>query len=180
MRILAAIGYFILTMSITHAYEQAFTRTEPGNIEIKTLPGGRLLESQGEGDYFNQSDNLFGPLFRYISNNDISMTTPVEARINPGTMYFWVGEGQAEKAREDTTRVKVIDVDERLVAAIGERGGYSKSNYEEAKEKLLQWIEKQEGLEITGDAFAVYWNSPFTPFFLKKFEVLIPVTKKVS
>lgn len=162
-------------MPSASAYEQAFPSTEPGVIEIKTLPAGKLLESRGEGDYFNQSNSLFGPLFRYISQHDISMTTPVEAQINPGAMYFWVTGNQADKAKEDTDRVKVIDVPERLVAAAGARGGYSETNFNETRDKLMDWIGKQSGLEVIGEPFAVYWNGPMTPWFMKRFEVMVEI-----
>lgn len=180
VRAILALSFISIIMSTSHAYEQAFPRTETGEIELKTLPAGRLLECRGEGDYFNQSNSLFGPLFKYISSHDISMTTPVEAQIDPGVMYFWVAENQKEKADEDMGRVRVIDVEERLVAAIGERGGYSEDNYDVAKEKLLKWVKDQDDLEVTGDPFAVYWNGPMTPWFMKKFEVLVPVSKLQS
>jgi effector-binding domain-containing protein len=175
MRLSAIFGFLFLIMSSAHADQQAFARTEPGVVEIKTLPAGRLLESRGDGDYFNQSNSLFRPLFRYISQHDISMTTPVEARIEPGMMYFWVSPDQVGKATEDSDEVRVIDIPERTVAAIGARGGYSQSNFEEAKVKLLQWIEEQDNLEVTGEPFAVYWNGPFTPWFRKVFEVQVTI-----
>ena len=164
-------------MSSAHAEKQAFTRTEPGVIEVKTLPAGRLLESKGNEGYFSQSNSLFRPLFRYISEYGISMTTPVEARINPGRMYFWVSPEQVDKANQDSRDVRVIDVPERTVAAIGRRGSYSEANFEEAKAKLLKWIEAQENLVETGEPFAVYWNGPFTPWFRKFYEVQIQVTQ---
>lgn len=165
-------------MSNAHADKQSFPRTEPGVIETKTLPAGRLLESSGEGNYFNQSNRLFRPLFRYISRHDISMTTPVEAQIEPGKMYFWVSPEQVDKARDDSDNVRVVDIPERTVAAIGVRGGYSKSNFEEAQALLLQWINEEESLEAVGEPFAVYWNGPFTPWFRKVFEVQVVVKDK--
>lgn len=161
-----------------NAYEKAFAMTESGTVELKTLPAGRLLEASGDGDYFKQGNNLFMPLFRYISDHDIAMTTPVEAQINPGKMYFWVAPDQVEKATEDTARVRVIDVPERRVAAIGARGGYSESNYEKAKAELMAWVDKQEGLRPLGEPYAVYWNGPFTPWFLKRFEVQVKVAEE--
>ena len=80
----------IIQSPLIMAYEKAFEPTKPGIIELKELPSGRLLESKGDGSYFNSSNSLFGPLFRYIQKNDIAMTTPVEARMDPGAMYFWV------------------------------------------------------------------------------------------
>lgn len=156
------------------AAEKAFHPTEPGEIEIKTLPSGRLLESSGSGDYFSESGRLFGPLFRYIQQNGIAMTTPVEAQIRPGKMYFWVAENQVDKAQEDSANVKVIDVPSRRVASIGARGAYTQANFEEAKKNLLKWIEK-EGVETEGDPYGVYWNGPFTPWFLKTFEVHVRI-----
>ncbi|NDV61452.1 hypothetical protein G0Q06_03210 [Puniceicoccales bacterium CK1056] len=177
MRSSAIFCIFLFTMSLTHAADQAFARTDPGVIEVKTLPAGRLLVCEGEGDYFNQSNSLFRPLFRYIQSHDISMTTPVEARIEPGTMIFWVAADQIEKADESNDEVQVIDVEERTVAAIGKRGGYSQSNFEEARAELLQWIEEREDLEIAGEPYAVYWNGPFVPGPFKKFEVQVEVRR---
>ena len=165
-------------MSTSHAYDQAFPRTEPGEVEVKVLPAGRLLECRGEGSYFNQSNSLFGPLFNYIKEHDISMTTPVEARIEPGTMLFWVAEDQVDKATENNDVVRVIDVDERMVAAIGARGRYSEANFKVAKAELLKWIQTDNDLEAIGKPYAVYWNGPITPWFLKKFEVQVKVRRK--
>ena len=160
---------------MTRAAEQAFPPTDPGVIEIKTLPAGRLLACEGNGDYFNQSGSLFGPLFQYIRANDISMTTPVEARMNPGTMYFWVAPDQVDKAAENTGEVTVIDVEERTVAAIGMRGSYSESNFKEARDKLMEWIRARNDLETIGEPYGVYWNGPFMPGPFKKFEVHVRV-----
>jgi len=165
----AFIAFATLSLSMSAA-EKAFPPTEPGEIEIKTLPSGRVLESSGNGDYFSESGRLFSPLFRYIQQNGIAMTTPVEAQISPGKMYFWVAENQVDKAQKDSANVKVIDVPSRRVASIGAHGAYTQANFEEAKKALLKWIEK-EGVETEGEPYGVYWNGPFTPWFLKTFEV---------
>ncbi|MEX0331190.1 MAG: heme-binding protein [Puniceicoccaceae bacterium] len=173
--ILSTIILFL--MSNAHAYQQAFPRTEPGEFEVKVLPEGRLLESIGEGNYFDQANSLFGPLFQYIKEHDISMTTPVEAKIEPGTMYFWVADDQVDKATNDTEKVRVIEVEERMVAAIGGRGAYTKRNFEKARAQLLRWVRTESDLEVLGKPYAVYWNGPFTPWFLKKFEVQVRVRR---
>lgn len=167
----------IASASSTHTTmaSEAFEKTTPGEIEIKELPAGRLLESKSEGDYFDQSGQLFRPLFSYIQKNGISMTTPVEAQIAPGKMYFWVAEDQKEKAADGNADVTVIDVPRRKVASIGARGSYSKANFEEAQAKLLEWIESSDSAKPAGEPYAVYWNGPFTPWFLKTFEVHVQV-----
>ena len=160
------------------AYEKAFEQTKPGTTELKELPAGRLLESKGDGSYFESSNSLFGPLFRYIQKNDIAMTTPVEARMDPGAMYFWVSSTQEEKATSSTANVQVIDVPGRTVASHGSRGSYSQNNFEEAKTALLNWVDSQSDIETVGEPFAVYWDGPFKLGFLKTFEVQVKVRLK--
>ena len=157
------------------ANESAFPETEPGQIELKVLPAGKLLESRGTGSYFEDSGGLFRPLFNYIQSHEISMTTPVEARIEPGVMYFWVGASQEDKATANEGGVRVIEIPERKVAAIGVRGAYTRSNFEEARTVLLEWVSGQPGLSVVGEPWAVYWNGPMTPWFLKRSEVQVAV-----
>lgn len=165
---------FLIIMTTANAAQSAYPRTEPGVIEVKTLPAGRLIEHQAtRGSYFDDSNNLFGPLFRYIKNHDISMTTPVEARIEPGIMLFWISKSQRDKADSNEGAVRVTDVPERKVAAIGAKGAYSRENFVQARDKLLAWLDKRADLERIGEPFAAYWNGPFTPWFMKKFEVMV-------
>jgi hypothetical protein len=48
-------------------------------------------------------------------------------------------------------------------------------NYDEALGKLRAWLLSHPEAKIIGEPYAVYWNSPFVPFFLKKSEVHLPV-----
>lgn len=180
MNQLALVALILTIGNSVSGYEKAFKETETGVIEVKVLPGGRLLESKGDGSYFDSSSSMFRPLFNYIQENNISMTTPVEARMEPGTMYFWVASDQVDKAVGDTEHVKVIDVLERKVAAIGAKGSYNQSNFEEASRKLLDWVATQKDLSIMGEPFGVYWNGPFTPWFMKRFEVQVEIQTKME
>jgi hypothetical protein len=156
--------------------QEAFPPTAPGISELKTLPAGVLLQSAGRGNYFDGANNLFGPLFRYISRHKIAMTTPVEARINDAAMYFWVATSERAKVAGNESGVEVINVPERHVASRGERGGYSRENFEKARTALLSWMADQKpAIEPAGEAYGVYWNAPYVPFFMKRFEVHIPV-----
>lgn len=157
------------------AYEEAFEPTSPGVLEVKELPAGRLLEASSDGSYFDSSNNLFRPLFNYIQRNDIAMTTPVEARVDPGAMYFWVSEDQVDKAKASTESVRVIDVPKRNVLAIGARGSYSEKNFRKTKAKLMEWFDDNPQFEPVGEPFAVYWNGPFTPWFMKQYEVQVEI-----
>ncbi len=169
---------FILLLAPAMATEQAFPPTAPGVTEVKTLPAGVLLKSTGRGNYFEQSDGLFMPLFRYISRHNISMTTPVEARISDAAMYFWVAESQHAKVAGSEGAVEVQRIPERRVASLGIKGNYTRGNFEKNRATLLAWIAGQTDIEAIGEPYGVFWNGPFTPWFAKRSEVHVPVRSK--
>ena len=165
----------LFALSSVSAAEQAYPKTPAGEKEIKTLPAATLIMSGSDEAYFSENRQLFGPLFRYIQRNGIPMTTPVEAEMDPGRMFFYIGEDQAAEELAGTGEVTVQELPARTVASIGVRGGYSASNFEEARAELEQWLGKQEDWEAAGEARAAFWDGPFTPWFLKRFEVHLPV-----
>lgn len=167
----------LLTLSAM-AVEEAFPPTAPGAIEIKTLPAGVLLKSSGRGNYFEQSNNLFGPLFRYISRHDIAMTTPVEAKIEDAAMYFWVAPSQVDKVAGSKDGVEVLSLPERRVASAGASGSYSAKRFEETRARLLAWLEANPEWRADGEPYAVYWHGPFTPWFAKRSEVHVSVVPR--
>jgi effector-binding domain-containing protein len=159
--------------------EEAYPRTSPGDIEVKALPAARLLLAESPKGYFESNNGLFMRLFRYIDSHQIPMTAPVEARMQPGVMVFYVDAKSAERRDlQSTEQVKLSEVPSRLVASIGIRGSYSQENFEEALAKLKAWLTQHPEYAVKGDAYGVYWNSPFVPFFLKHSEVHIPVEKQ--
>lgn len=180
MKTLSLILLSLLPIQILSAYESAFAKTDVGTIEIKTIPAARLLASQSDKTYFQANNGLFRPLFRYIQANDIAMTTPVEAAIEPGIMYFYVGSDYADLELEETDEVTIIELPERTVISLGVRGGYSAKNFNKAQATLLAHLSKQDEWIATGPARAIYWNSPFMPGFFKRSEIHIPVEKSTT
>ncbi len=161
------------------AYEAAYPMTAAGVCEIKTLPAGVLLEARSEGEYFRENNGLFRRLFEAIQKNQVPMTTPVEAGVRPGTMVFYLDPKSAR--RTDLVLqggVRRREVEERVVASIGIRGGYSKESFEENAGRIREWIKTQTGWKAAGEPYVVYWNSPFMIWFLKRSEVHLPVHKQ--
>jgi len=161
------------------AYEAAYPMTAAGVCEIKTLPAGVLLEARSEGEYFRENNGLFRRLFEAIQKNQVPMTTPVEAGVRPGTMVFYLDPKSAK--RTDLVLqggVRRREVEERVVASIGIRGGYSKESFEENAGRIREWIKTQTGWKAAGEPYVVYWNSPFMIWFLKRSEVHLPVHKQ--
>lgn len=167
----------LISISPLMAAEEAFPPTAPGTSEIKTLPSGMLLKSEAPGSYFDNGGKLFRPLFRYISDHDIAMTTPVEASIDEAAMSFWVAPGEVEKVAGSKNGVEVIEIPERLVVARGAKGSYNESNFAETRAELENWLESQPELRAAGEPYGVFWDGPFTPWFLKTYEVHIPVER---
>lgn len=157
------------------AYEKAFEATDPGEIEIKTIPERTLIVARRGENYFEQNNALFGQLFRYIQDNDVSMTVPVKADIAPGRMYFYIGTEDLKKDLKNSGSVEIITEPELQVISMGVRGGYSERNFEKAREELLDLLVANKGWKKSGEAYAIFWNGPFVPAFMKKFEVHIPV-----
>ena len=96
------------------AYEQAFAKTNVGEFEIKTLPKARYIASQTDAAYFEDNNRLFRPLFRYISSRNIAMTTPVEAEMNPGVMYFYIDDEVSNEVLDTTENVSVHELPKHL------------------------------------------------------------------
>lgn len=163
------------TPLMSFAYEQAFPKTGVGTYEIKTVPQARLIASQTDKAYFDGNNGLFRPLFRYIQQNDIAMTTPVEAEMDPGVMYFYIGSDVDDATLQETERVTVHELPERVVASLGVRGGYSEGNFREAAAELEAWLRQNQDYEAAGPPRGIFWNGPYVPGFLKRFEVHIPV-----
>ncbi|MCG3147961.1 MAG: hypothetical protein PCFJNLEI_01402 [Verrucomicrobiae bacterium] len=160
------------------ATEQAYPQTEVDKIEIKELPEARLMVTKSTGNYFAKDNDLFGRLFSYISSNQVAMTTPVEAEFQPAAMRFYVGAAQKDKDLKDHQEVTILTIPKRYVAAIGGRGAYSKENITAAQGKLLAWLKEQSDYVKDGEPYGVFWNSPFVPWFLKRYEVQVAVKPK--
>jgi len=162
-----------------NAYESMQKKTPVGEVKILNLPERVALETHSETSYFKADNGLFRKLFRYIDSNGISMTTPVEAEINPGKMRFFVGYKDQSKTINSTKDVKIKTVPPLKVLSIGIRGGYTEERFQTNKNHLISWIKRNKAYEIAGKPYAVYWNGPFVPGFLKRSEVHIPIKKKI-
>ncbi|WP_298039076.1 heme-binding protein [uncultured Desulfuromonas sp.] len=157
------------------AFEAVFAKTAVDRFEIKTLPPCRVLETSLDGDYFERSGALFKTLFAYIRSHDVSMTVPVEASLEAAGMRFFLGSEDRERPLAEEEGVRVAELPRRTVASHGVRGGYSRDNVLEAKGRLEAWLKKRPEYRPEGEPYAVFWNAPYVPWFLKRFEVHVPI-----
>jgi hypothetical protein len=160
-------------------------------IQVETVVNRSLEEAGNEA---------FRKLFRYISggnvgSNTIAMTAPVsqEGRGEKIAMTAPVGQRQAKDgwavsfmmpagytlqtlpAPVDPA-LTVREIPPRRMAVVRYAGTWSGVRYLKNKERLEAWI-RGRGLTVTGEAVWARYNPPFTLWFLRRNEVLIPVAK---
>jgi hypothetical protein len=170
---------FVLLLSwvpaMAFSYESWYRATEPGEIEVKEIPPAKLMvaDSPSRGDPFSQ-------LFRYISKNDVAMTVPVESSMQRFDMRFYVGTKDKPRDLRDEAGVKVLEAPARLVVSAGERGGYSSANLREAEDRVTRWLATNTQYRAVAEPYAVFWNGPYVPPFLKRFEIHVPVERIVN
>jgi hypothetical protein len=159
------------------AYESNYPPTEVDVIEVKELPPARVMEATGGSDYFESRNGPFMVLFDYIRANDLAMTVPVEADPRPARMRFFVERDRAGELPSKDGAVKVYERPAQLVVAIGQRGAYSRENFDEGLAKLRAWLAEHPEYEPSGEPYAVYWDGPYKPWFMKRAEIHIPVQR---
>jgi hypothetical protein len=180
--------------------EAAYTVVEShGELELRDYEDRILVETVVEGSFDEAGTRAFRRLFDYISGNNrsrakidmtapvtqeagsekIDMTAPVTQEGVDGawriafllpSSYSW------ETAPEPTDeRVSLRRVPARRMAAIRFSGRWGEPRFLEHEERLRTFIAAQ-GLEVSGETEYARYDPPFKPWFLRRNEVLIPVT----
>ena len=168
------------------------------DFEIRDYAPHILAETIVEGDLEEAGNKAFNRLFRYISGDNrsrdkVAMTAPVsqEPMGDKIKMTAPVGQQRVEgkwavsfmmpasytletlPEPEDPT-VTLRQVPARRMAAVRYSGFWSEKNYLRYKMALESWIH-EKGFTIAGDPIWARYNPPFTPWFLRRNEILIPV-----
>ena len=169
-----------------------------GDFELRQYESSLGAETTVEGDFHEVGNEGFRRLFDYISGKNrkkqsIPMTAPVsqEASSEKIPMTAPVNQEKVGEAWRITflmpsaftmetlpepldSRVKLVKIPGRLMAALSYSGTWSRERYED-KEKRLKELIRQRGLKIEGEPVFARYNPPFMPWFLRRNEVLIPV-----
>ncbi|MEL7091388.1 MAG: heme-binding protein [Pseudomonadota bacterium] len=176
----AGAAYVAATRSVeTPAYEVVQT---DGAFELRQYPELTLAQVTRTGSRRSAVQAGFSPLARYIFAKDragdkIAMTAPVLQK--PGdaawTVAFILPAGMsAADAPVPSGDVEVVTEPARLMASIRFSGPWRDGRFDEQADALMAWVAGQ-GLTATGPVEFGYYNDPFTPAFLRRNEVLVPV-----
>jgi len=171
-----------------------------GSFELRDYSPQLLAEILMSGSIEDAGDRAFRPLFDFISGgnesmSDIAMTAPVELKAAGEEIAMTAPVGQENRGsnqwaisfmmpdnytidtlpRPTNPDVKIREVPARRIAAVRYSGRWTGEKYYANLEKLKLWIAEQK-LIITGEPVWARYNAPFVPWFLRRNEVLIPVT----
>jgi hypothetical protein len=200
IRILIATAIIFTVAMDVMAIEEAKYEVvkKDNNFEIRDYAPHVLAETIVEGDFEEAGNIAFKKLFRYISGDnklrvEISMTAPVsqEARREKIKMTAPVGQQHVQEKwaisfmmpatytidtlpEPDDPEVMLRQVPARRIAAVQYSGFWSEEKYLHHKSELESWIQKM-GFTIAGDSIWARYNPPFTLWFLRRNEVLIPI-----
>jgi effector-binding domain-containing protein len=199
--VLFASSVFLGRDAIMAIEEARFTVLERDKeFELRQYEPQIVAETLVEGNFEEVGNQGFRRLFDYISGKNqktqsIPMTAPVTQEVGGEKIPMTAPVGQertGEKWRitflmplhytmeelpiplDPNIGLKIIPG--RLMATIRYSGTWSKKNFQENETQLLAWI-AQHGLKPVGEPVWARYNPPFTPWFMRRNEVLIPVER---
>lgn len=153
-----------------------------GDVELRSYPELALAQVTRSGSRRAAVQSAFSPLARYIFARDrpgekIAMTAPVvqEPQGEGWVVSFIMPEGMSLDALPvPTGDVRLVVEPARRMAAIRFSGAWTDARFAAARDRLLDWIGAQ-GLKPEGPAQYGYYDDPFTPAFLRRNEILVPI-----
>ena len=169
-----------------------------GSFELRQYEPHIVAETMVKGDYDKAGNEGFRRLFKYISGENqkkqsIAMTAPVSQDAGPEKIAMTAPVSQERTGGQwriafvmpaeytlDTLpqpadpKVSLRQVPSRRMAAITYSGSWSRERYEKHR-ALLETFMLKKKLQPLGEPVLARYNSPFTLWFLRRNEVLIPV-----
>ena len=153
--------------------------------EIRDYPESRLAQVDLRASFSSAGNMAFGPLIRYISGGNassqrIAMTAPVLQEAFPQDTYrvsfvMPAEMTEASMPRPTDTRVTMVTVPARRVAALGFRGGWSESRFHQQTSALRSALAR-DNVAWSGEPTYARFDPPWKPGFLKYSEVLVDLT----
>lgn len=141
----------------------------------------RLFNYISGANHTRSSIAMTAPVSQESSGQKISMTAPVSQQALAGkwAVSFMMPASftLATLPSPDDNSITLRQVPARRMAAVRYSGTWSEKNYLDYKERLESWI-RENGFEISGEPMWARYNPPFTLWFLRRNEILIPVVTR--
>jgi hypothetical protein len=172
----------VIVMTEQQPYE---VLAEYPGFELRRYPEHLVAETE-IGAPFELAGNLAFPrLARYIGGHNrasrkVAMTAPVVQEHDRTSGKFVIGFvmpaglGVDELPAPADPSVRTRRVPAHTAAALRFSGRWSRSSYEQRRKVLLAAL-SEAGLRVVGPPRYARYNPPWTPWFLRRNEVLVPV-----
>ena len=173
------------------------------NFEIRNYDSYLVAEVDIEGSYNKSGNEAFRILAGYIfgdnqSSTKMNMTAPVESEaIQPsermnmtapvfsnknvnGYTYRFVMESKYTQETlpvPNNSKIRITEIKDRVMAVISFSGRWSQKNFEKHEQILVNDL-KNEGIGVASEAIYARYNAPFTPWFLRRNEIMFEIEYK--
>jgi len=148
---------------------------EAGNQAFPILAGYIFGKNKGERKFA-----MTAPVTQAATPVKLEMTAPVTQTAAPGgfVVQFVLPKGVTVASAPEPldARVQLREVVPAQVAVIRYSGFWSQSNYEEHLAKLKVALRAAD-LAWTGEPVYARYNAPFTPWFMRRNEIWLPVAQ---
>lgn len=169
-----------------------------GDVEVRQYAPQVVAEIIVDGTMEDAGNKAFRPLFNYISGANrtqgkIAMTAPVGQQAEGQQIAMTAPVGQKAVSNQwavtftmptnftlatlpvpTDQRVRLRAIPARRMAAVRYSGTWSQKRYVRNLARLREWM-KVNGLIATGDPVWARYDPPFTPWFMRRNEILVPI-----
>jgi len=177
--------------------------TTDGAFEIRDYAPHVVAETLVDGTLEEAGNTAFNRLFRYISGGNrsrekVAMTAPVSQQPK-GEKIAMTAPVAQQRVREqwavsfmmpstytletlpapEDPQVTLRQVPARRIAAVRYSGSWSEKGYQRNLKDLESWM-RGRGLSPAGDPVWARYNSPFSLWFLRRNEILVPVAAEAD
>ena len=181
--------------------EAAFTvEKTDGDFQIRRYATQVVAETVVDGTLEEAGNKAFRPLFNYISGANrskgkIAMTAPVGQQREGEKIAMTAPVGQESVSNQwvvtfmmpanftletlpapTDEKVRLRAIPPRRMVAVQYSGTWSRQRYEGNLARLREWM-KAQGLTAAGDPVWARYNAPFTPWFLRRNEILVQMAQ---
>lgn len=160
--------------------------SEHPGFELRRYPDHVVAETRVTGSFEGAGNASFRRLVGYIGGRNaqrrkVSMTAPVVQETEDETAgRFLVGFvmpadvdiDNAPDPTDDDVSLRVVPA--QTAAALSFSGRWTRERYDEHARRLLDAVEAA-GLEVVGPPRFARFDPPWTPWFLRRNEVVVPV-----
>lgn len=193
---------FLVLSGVAMATEEAEYELlqQDGDFELRDYAPQIVAETVVSGSFSRAGNSAFRPLFNYISGDntaqaEIAMTAPVSQTASGQDIAMTSPVGQRASGDDwvisfmmpaeftmDTIptpadpAISLREIPAHRTAAIRYSGFWSEKRYQSHLDELRSWAEAQD-LTVIGDPVFARYNGPFTPWFMRRNEILLPVAE---